>query len=624
MKIMLKIYKSNASDCVLCLISAVLVSAMIFLFEGIRRMIRDSLDEYDRTHSNIGIASQTYIFVLLFVGIVLIMYTVSNYSRGRLKDYGMLMVFGAEKQRIMRIIFLEYGIYCGFSCAAGCVAGIPLLFLVRHVFGVQDIPAGITASLLMETTVKTFLYMLFVYAAAVLLNLLHVHNDSLSSLMNFNKKKNRIPSWRQSAAGVSAGTVCLVLAALLFSRPPASYRKMKWGVFLFLCGAYLLFTHLGNLCLMLFKKRERWYYRHLLKVKNLYYRFSDSKNLMLAVFLIQFFVLAFVNINIVEYSSTASRYLWKYPYDYVWVTDEKHTETVKKAISEWKNVTKVCPCVKVTSNDGGEYTAISASSYKQFSGHEVNLKPGTFLSVIEKSESDEDILFGNEQVYLMEGGKAKLFRRKEERNEILFVAQQPELIGIVVMEEQDFAAMRLAQGSSTVIVTQNMSIDVKEAGKRVNKTAQALDASVYSKESLMRQDRQQDVTTLVFYICLGVFFIICGMTALAVKVWAEIPLLSTKYSFLKKLGMDDREVKRNVKGELSAYMQVPFWLSVAAAGASSAYIMQDADAAIVKDVLVLFVFFAAVQALYTAGIRECGYRRVCGGLLRRETGNGID
>ena len=81
---MLKIFKSSISDCILCFLSAVLVSGMLFLFEGVRVMILASLDEYEKMHSNIGIAAQTYIFVLLFIGVILIMYTVGNYSRTKI------------------------------------------------------------------------------------------------------------------------------------------------------------------------------------------------------------------------------------------------------------------------------------------------------------------------------------------------------------------------------------------------------------------------------------------------------------------------------------------------------------------------------------------------------------
>mgnify|MGYP001034080331 FL=1 len=104
MKAMLKIFKSSISDCILCFLSAVLVSGMLFLFEGVRVMILASLDEYEKMHSNIGIAAQTYIFVLLFIGVILIMYTVGNYSRTRLRDYGMFLVLGAEKLRVMGMI----------------------------------------------------------------------------------------------------------------------------------------------------------------------------------------------------------------------------------------------------------------------------------------------------------------------------------------------------------------------------------------------------------------------------------------------------------------------------------------------------------------------------------------
>ncbi|MCI8709660.1 MAG: ABC transporter permease [Dorea sp.] len=618
MKAMLKIFKSSISDCILCFLSAVLVSGMLFLFEGVRVMILASLDEYEKMHSNIGIAAQTYIFVLLFIGVILIMYTVGNYSRTRLRDYGMFLVLGAEKLRVMGMIISEYAVICGISSVIGCGAGFPFLLLVRHVFKKQGIPAHFTPEMFMGTVCMAFLYMFLVFAGAVLLNLINIRNHSLSSLMDSKEKKSRIPSLTWSAAGVPAGVSCVALAAFILTRQPVSYEKMKYAFLLFLCGTCLLFTHLGNLALRFMKKREKWYYRHLLRVKNLYYRFSDSRNLMLAVFLINFFVLVFVNMNIVEYKNTTSKYLWKYPYDYVWMTEKEQIETIRKASSEWENEMKICPYTKVFSNDGGEYIGISLSSYRQLSRRKAELEPGMFLSIIEKAKSDEDVMFPDEQVYLMEDGKARQFWRKAEWNEILFVAQQPELIGIIVMEDGEFDALRKSQGTDAVIVVQNVEGNNREKGKKLNKAALSAGASVYSKESLMRKDRQEDMTTLIFYICLGIFLIISDMTALAVKVWSEIPQLSIKYGFLKKMGMDDADVRANIKGELSVYMQVPFWLSIAAGGAVAAYILQGAEKIIIAEVLALFVFLAAVQAIYIAGVKEYGYRAVNARFVRRD------
>ena len=108
MKVLLKILKKNVRNSIVCFMSTILV------------------------RSQLGIAIQTYMYILLFIGLILISYTVSNYNRIRIKDYGMFMVFGEEKKDIIRMIILEYGIICGISWLIGCVVGTPFVILLQY------------------------------------------------------------------------------------------------------------------------------------------------------------------------------------------------------------------------------------------------------------------------------------------------------------------------------------------------------------------------------------------------------------------------------------------------------------------------------------------------------------
>lgn len=73
-----------------------------------------------------------------------------------------------------------------------------------------------------------------------------------------------------------------------------------------LIGLYLWFTYLGNVILRWVKKKEKWYDRHILTLKTLYHRFSENKNIILIVFIINVFVWVIVNINIIEYGNLSS------------------------------------------------------------------------------------------------------------------------------------------------------------------------------------------------------------------------------------------------------------------------------------------------------------------------------
>ena len=106
------------------------------------------------------------------------------------------------------------------------------------------------------------------------------------------------------------------------------------------------------------KKKEKWYDRHILTLKTLYHRFSENKNIILIVFIINVFVWVIVNINIIEYGNLSSEYLWKYPYNYVCMTEEKYTDEIHKVIKEPDEKIDEYAYIPLISNDGGEYVGI--------------------------------------------------------------------------------------------------------------------------------------------------------------------------------------------------------------------------------------------------------------------------
>ena len=115
MEVLIKLLKGNWLNWICCFGSSVLVSTMLFIFEGVKIIVFGTLSGGEIARSQLGMEIQIYTYVILFIGILLITYTVSSYSRVRLRDYGMYMIFGAEKKDIIQTILIEYALICGIA-----------------------------------------------------------------------------------------------------------------------------------------------------------------------------------------------------------------------------------------------------------------------------------------------------------------------------------------------------------------------------------------------------------------------------------------------------------------------------------------------------------------------------
>ena len=572
MKVLLKILKKNVRNSIVCFMSTILTAIILFVFLGVKELVLGTMSMEERVRSQLGIAIQTYMYILLFIGLILISYTVSNYSRIRIKDYGMFMVFGEEKKDIIRMIILEYGIICGISWLIGCVVGTPFVILLQSIFRKEEIQTVQDPCWFLKNIGSTCFYMCVILCIAVIMNIIKIQNNSLASLLNTEQKRGTVPSVKASVIGAIAGLICFVFAIILFSKVPMTYPRIKYGVLFSLTGLYLWFTYLGNVILRWVKKKEKWYDRHILTLKTLYHRFSENKNIILIVFIINVFVWVIVNINIIEYGNLSSEYLWKYPYNYVCMTEEKNTDN------------------KLTKNK------------------KEHIKQGEVKAVLEKSKQDDENMFQDKHVYLKTATGMRKFAIKKEVKEVLFVAQQSDIIRILVMNNSDFDMLRSLQKKNTVIMTQQTEKETAIDEGKLKVCEKKYEIIGFYKGSLMKEDRQDDLTTLIFYICIGAFLIISGIMILSIKIWSDISNVSMKYGFLKKIGMETKEIKKNVKKELSLSLCIAFILSIVISGGALSYITWNVDWLLKKQVLITFFALLLFQAGYIILLREYGWR----------------
>lgn len=609
-KVTWKMFKANIWNCAVCFLSTILVSTMLFLFQGMHIMIESTMSSNEKNNSPILLAAQVYILVLFFIGVILILYTVNNYSRMRIQDYGMLMVLGCEKRYVIFMLFIEYGLIWGISFVVSGIAGSALLAVVQKLFQAEEIFVVLNYPILVETIQNTFIYFFLIYVIIIIFELIYLGRNSVSVLLQYKRKQSRIPTIKFSIWGTVAGIISIAIAIAFLIETPITYRynRIKYGVCFGFLGLYLCFTYLSTFALFFLKKYTRWYDRCLIVAKNLYFRFSENKNIIFIATIINFLVLVFININIVEYGSTTSQYMWKYPYDYVWMADSHNRSEIETFGDQYDLQSEEYRYIPLNCNEGGEYIGISNSSYHAISGNDIELKEGEFLAVLQKAKEDSETMFQRESTYLRVGEANYHFDIKEEVKEILLVAQQSEMIKILVLNDKDFQMLDRLQNDERFIIAQsnyNAKIDA-ESWRHISRKIESSNARCFARDALMKDDRKEDTFTLIFYICIGIFLIISSMTILAIKVWTEIPGLISKYKFLEQLGMDLGEIKRNIKKELSIYLKIPLILSTALGIFALLPALRGIERGLVVLVVKLFVFLVFLQVMYIAGIRTYG------------------
>jgi predicted RNA-binding protein with PIN domain len=77
-----------------------------------------------------------------------------------------------------------------------------------------------------------------------------------------------------------------------------------------------------------------------------------------------------------------------YPYDIVWLANKEDDEFLKELNQKYKVEIKDYPCIRVTTADEAEQTAIPESVYEKMTGEEISLD-GEEIFVIHQRERSE-------------------------------------------------------------------------------------------------------------------------------------------------------------------------------------------------------------------------------------------
>ena len=92
------------------------------------------------------------------------------------------------------------------------------------------------------------------------------------------------------------------------------------------------------------------------------------------------------------------------------------------------------------------------------------------------------------------------FAIKKEVKEVLFVAQQSDIIRILVMNNSDFDMLRSLQKKNTVIMTQQTEKETVIDEGKLKVCEKKYEIIGFYKGSLMKEDRSDDLTTFTFVL----------------------------------------------------------------------------------------------------------------------------
>lgn len=581
--------------------------------------------------------------VALF-SVFFINYAHSAFIKSRYKEFGVYLTLGMTSKDIRKIILFENIIVILSSLVMGLVSGLIFSRLFQMVvIKLLDL-TGIGYYLSYKSFILTISVFAFIFAGVIASSRFATRKLEISQLLMQSKQSEG--STKNSILPGLLG-VFMVLSSLVILYIISHDKKLNSNIIIILgylsysfIGVYLTISRFGRTVLGLMHRRDEYYYKNLLTLTEVNYKFSQNKKIIFVLSILSSMIIYFVaspfallnqaktisgmsQINNLEFAEIGGINS---------ISSAKLEEILKKAKTpvEGQKTLEFIQLKYPKGNDKYDVLQskpiISQTSYNQMTPWEkIQVPKGQLVNLITAWEPGFHGMVPSDKVTLVSGANSFDFIVKDSyfSKWITGVSVFPSSSG-VVLNDQDYAQIKAKIGLQNIGVVHIINFkDWEKTESVVTELTNTL-AETNSKNVTLNKDAsklfkpasriivfkglKQGYSLFLFVsTIMGLLFFIAAGSVLFFKQYTEINNEKAKFHKLYKLGISSKEITRLISRELKLSFFAPLVLG-SIMGYSFMYfttfLVGGGD--IIKDfiltatgVVVIYFFFQVVFYLIT-------------------------
>lgn len=542
-----------------------------------------------------SIMSVISVFVALVLGF-LIVYANTFLIKRRNKEFGIYLILGMGKVKVAAILIIETVVIGIISMAAGLIVGIAasqgMSILIANLFEADLTKFRFVVS--KAAIMKTILYFCIMYGVVLILDIIVSGSRRLINLINSGKKGEKEINRNPVLCVIVFIIACILLGTAYYKVTAGmenidSVAGVAAQIVKGIVGTFLLMFSISGLFLLLVRAKKKFYYKKL----NAFTTREISSKINTAVFsagiisLMMFFSICCLSTVFSVKKSIDNNIKKLIPVDIQYETlhtrdaanDPPIDELVDKLVKDKSNLEDMFTVniYDMYDNDNFYYNRIyeymHVSDYnkvaRRFGNEEIELK------------DDEYAVIGNmEQMmgknYLKPDGAVITINGKEYKPQsgdmyygFVYIDNYEDCYGkYIVPDDVDFSD---AEAHMEVLMA-DLKGD-KKTYKDTNKKMYFDDVvygareggyymNVYCKYEIINVSTRLTVVLVFVGIYLGIVFIITGAAILSLKLLSESVRNKEKYIILRKIGVDNRMIRKSVFTQCMIYFGLPLSVAV--------------------------------------------------------------
>ncbi|WP_417898159.1 FtsX-like permease family protein [Bacillus haimaensis] len=584
---------------------------------------------------------------LAIPGVALIIFTVFfiNYAhriftRRRRKEFGLLMTLGMSNRDIVRLLLVENGVIAAASIVSGLLAGTVfsrLFFLVlMNSAGMGQVPFHLSFEMFSYTIGAFLIVFLLSVGITLYLTLFRTLSDSLKSDRVADAIKLRSPLLGGFGVALVIGSALMLYFNYLNESNPGGdgLTLLIWTITL-LFGLYIALSQSMSFFIEMAKKHKPFYYRKLLFLTSLEYKFKQLTAVLMLVTVMGMVTIFYTTLLLFIYSATEKQVVEDHPYDIAFVeTVTKNNISEKELVSIFEgNPIKEHLTIQLFEYHEEDpywddlinrYTFMPLSDFHRLTGSSKVVGDGEYIYFHNQMPE----YLGGDSIYenglTLEKGDIHLTLKESIVEKQVNNLSYP-LADFLVVNDADYDKLRnrLAEEEASIHL---LNVEAwKESEVAVEGLEQKLlehnqstppfnneHFSYLSEEEMLKPssriadyNNQRNSSGIMFFVStfISVLFFFGSFILLYLNVFSNIEQDKEKYHKLYKIGITKKEIQRLIAGELKVLF---FFAPLLGTAVAFHYIVVFAkDAGGIMENPSFFLHFLTIAGIYL--VIQTGY-----------------
>ena len=519
-------------------------------------------------------------------------YTNSFLIKRRKRELGLYSILGMEKKHIGIMMFWESAVIYFAVTAAAVVLGVlfsRLIFLL--LLNLAKLPVNVEFTVSPRAILDTLIFYAFITGLNLFVNLIQVGKSNPAELMSDakrgEKEPKRIGLWAAVGLAATAAGYYLAITAQLESR---IFTDFFLAVFLVVYGTYCLFTSGSIALLKFFKGRKRYYYRpeNFITVSGMLYRMKKSAASLSNICIFSTMVIITVVCTVAVYLDmdiiVTSNFTRKFEVRF-FGEGEADVEGLKTQARELAarhglvlEEELVNYSVKVRAYQRGETFSVGGESYDYggwgslilmtleeynlLEGAKETLQPGEVIIFSSGPDfGQEKIIFEDKVFNVAEEMQESRISRKltnnvMNRDYVVVFADRQQVNTVSTLYGVDAFHQRSGYYGFSL---QGEDEDIDRFSEELEAYAGSLaEFAGYQDHRENMRDQESMYGGLLFIgIFFGSIFLICLLIIMYYKQITEGFEDQKNFEIMQKVGMDEREIRRTVRKQISIVFGLP-------------------------------------------------------------------